>query len=318
MSKVMDKVVNNTIISKPEQINSLENGNGIQYLLDSAYKIFNNPLYVIDADYNLLAFTDVTVDDPVWNELVSTGTYSVETQEFLAKESFMENVANAEKTVVLKSDKLKYRRLSGHTFIWGGKAIGLVAMYELNTPFDSECVEAFSILSDKISDEVRDYEYFITLTLEFHEDKINKLLDKVIDNPMVYNPQAQILYDGFEDYLYVAVVGVEQNSILEHVHQNRLEYFKSMLKTKFQLFKYSVYKDYIVMLMSSKHSFFNGSQFFTAHAAFFEQNGLFAGISGSFENMYELRKYYDQAVAALTNGLANNGGQRIFLHNGAG
>ena len=314
MSNDMSKVVMN----KPEQIKALENGNGIQYLLDSAYKIFNNPLYVVDADYNLLAFTEAPVDDPIWAELITTGTYSMEALESLAKERFIENFLNAEKTMILKSDRFKYRRLSGHIHVRGNKGIGLVAMYEFNTSFDPECIEAFGMLSDKISDEIRDYEYFITLMFEFHEDRINKLLDTVVKNPFLYNPQAQMLYDDFDDYLYVAVVSPERNNILEHVYQSRLAYFKSMLKTKFQLYKYSVYADYIVMLMSSKHSFFNGARFFTSHAALFEQNGLFMGISGSFENIYELRKYYDQAICALTNGLANNDGQRIFLHNDAG
>ena len=41
-----------------EQVKALENGKGLQYLVDSAYRIFNNPIYMIDAYYNLIAASD--------------------------------------------------------------------------------------------------------------------------------------------------------------------------------------------------------------------------------------------------------------------
>ena len=303
-------------MNKLEEVKALGNGKGIQYLLNSAYKIFNNPIFMIDTNYNMIAITDVPVDEPNWKELVATGTFSLKTVELLANEGLIEKISNAEKTVILRSDKFKYAKMAGHIFNRDNIRVGLVMMSECNTPFDEESITAFEALAYKTTCEIKDYDYFTMLAMTFHEDKINLLLDGVVKNPLLYNPQAQILYDDFEDYLYVAVVNVARNDILENVHRNRLEYFKSMLKTKYKSFKYSVYEDYIVMLMSSKLKNFYGAPFFATHADLFEQNRLFMGVSGSFENMYELRVYYDQAVAALTNGLAGKGDTRIFHYNG--
>jgi len=304
-------------MGKVEQVKALENGKGIQYLLNSAYKIFNNPIFMIDSNYNMIAVTDVPADEPNWIELLTTGTFSLKTIELLANESLIEDITNAEKIVILRSDKLKYAKMSGHIFNRDNIRVGLVMMSECNTPFEAESIAAFEALADKTTCEIRDYDYFTMFAMTFHEDKINLLLDGTVKNPLLYNPQAQILYDDFEDYLYVAVVSAARNDILDNVHRSRLEYFKSLLKTKYGSFKYSVYSDYIVMLMSSKHKYFYGAPFFAAHADLFEQNGLSMGVSESFENIYELRVYYDQAVAALTNGLAGKEGMRIFLHNGA-
>jgi hypothetical protein len=44
----------------------------------------------------------------------------------------------------------------------------------------------------------------------------------------------------------------------------------------------------------------------------FEQNNLFAGVSGSFENLYELREYYDKSLALLKEGLKQNCAKHIF------
>jgi len=299
---------------KANQVEALENGKGIQYLLDSAYIILDNPISAIDINYNLLAYTDITFEDPNWNELTTTGTYSLETMEFLANEGLIEDITNAEKTVVLRNEKLKYAKMAGHFYNRDNIEVGLIMASEYGAPFNAESEEAFEALADKITGEIRDYDYFTMLGITFHEDKINMLLDGAVKNPLLYNPQAQILYNGFEDYLYVAVVGLPRKSLLERVHISRLAYFQSLLKTKYQSFKFSVYGDYIVMLMSSKRRHFYGPQLFAAHAGLFGQNGLAMGISDSFENIYELRKYYDQAVDALTKGLKGGDGRRVFLH----
>ena len=301
-------------MGKVEQIEALEIGKGIQYLLDSAYMILNNPINVIDINYNLLAFTDVPIDDQNWNELITTGTYSLETLELLASEGFIEDITNAEKTVVLRSRKLAHAKAAGHIFNKDNINVALVMMTEYGTAFDAENLKAFEALAKRITNEILDYDYFSIITMTFYEDKINLLLDGSIKNPFLFNPQAQILYSAFEEYLYVAVVSLEQNEILEHVHQNRLSYYKSVLKTQYRSYKYSVYSDNIIILMSSKSRYFFGAPLLTDNTGFFEQNGLHIGISESFENIYELRKYYEQAITALTNGLAANDSRRIFPH----
>ena len=299
-------------MDKAEQVRAIENGNGIQFLLNSAYVILNNPIYVIDINYNLLAYTNVPIDDPNWNELITTGSFSLKTLEILANEGLIESITNVDKTVILRNEKLKYAKMAGHFFNRDNINVGIAMMTESNVPFDAENVAAFEMLAVKITDEIRTYDYFTMLAMTFHEDKINQLLDGAVKNPLLYNPQAQVLYNNFDDYLYVAVVSVEQHDILENVHRNRLEYFKSMLKTMFPFFKYSVYSDYIVILMSSKNKNYSGTPFFNIEAELFERNGFFIGLSDSFENIYELRIYYDQAVTALLNGIRNKDGRRFF------
>jgi len=298
-----------------EQVKALENEKGIQYLIDSACKIFNNPIYMIDVYYNLIAYSDIPVDDFIWNELITTGTFSLQALELMVKENVLEDLTNSYKTILLKRDSWKGGRMSGHIFNKENIWVGQMTMYEYNSPFDTETMAAYEALLDKISCEIRDYDYFIALAITNSENRINELLDKAFNNPLVYNPQAQILYSGFEDYLYVAVVKIARNNIIDNVYLSRLAYFKSLLKTKYKSFKYAVYADYIVMLMSSKYNDFYDEQFFYKDNNLFKQNKMFVGISNSFENIYELREYYDQAVATLKNGIEKNNGRRVFLYN---
>ena len=299
---------------KKEEIKAIKNGWGIQYLLDSAYKILGNPIFMFDVNYNMIAFTDVPVDDPIWNEFVTTGTLSVATLEFLASEKITEDIVNADKIITIRREKIKYARMPGHVINRDNIVVGLVTMYECNIPFDADITEAFEALIDKIVIEIRDNDYFTMLTMTYPEDKMNSFLDDAAKNPLLYNPQAQLLYNNFEDYLYVAVVSLERNNLLENVYRSRLEYLKSILKIKYSLFKFSVYGDNIVMLMSSNQKNAYSPSFFSADAGFFRQNELSIGISKSFESIYELNIYHEQAITALKNRGGDNNDTGIFLY----
>ena len=295
-------------MNKLEQVKAMKSGKGLQYLLDAARMIFHNPILMFEIDDHLIAFTDDDVDDPIWNELISTGTFSMKTLEFFAKEYFSECIANADKVAVVRSPELKYGIMAGHIFNRENVKVGIVAMYEYWASFDEDTLAAFELFSAKITNEIRHDEHFIELGRAFHEDMINRLLDRNIRNPLVYTPHLQILYDGFDDYLYVAVVDVSRNVS----RQNGLEYFKQLLMAKNRSYKYAVYSGYIVMVMSSRYKSFYEELFFEEYHGLFKKNNLYAGVSGSFENLHELREHYGRAVAALKNESIDV--QRVFKY----
>ncbi|MCL2156063.1 MAG: hypothetical protein FWH53_10390, partial [Leptospirales bacterium] len=233
------------------------------------------------------------------------------TQEFFAQECFTEEVANANKLIILKSSKLKYDRVLGNIFNRDNIKVANIVMVVCNTLIGAEDTIAFEELADKITSEIRDDEYFTAYGRAYHEAIIIKLLDGIIKEPTIYTGHVQILYDGFDDYLYVAVVDIKQNNS----RQNNLAYFKNLLESKYRSFKYAIYSGYIVMIISSKHRDFYEEHFFDKDHNPFKQNNLFVGISSSFENPYELREYYDQAVAVLKDGIEKNNGKWVFLYN---
>ena len=302
-------------MDKLSQIKILEKGRGIQYLLDAAYKIFQNPIAMFDTNYNIKAYTDVSSDDPLWNELVSSGTFSMQTQEFFAKECFTEDVANADKLVILKSTKLKYDRILGNVFNRDNIKVANIVLVGHNAPFGEEETTAFEGLADKITNEIQDDEYFTAYGRAYHERIIVNLLNGIIRDPVIYNPHVQILCEGFNDYLFAAVVDITQNNLgTKDSHQNNLLHFKNLLESNYKYFKYAIYSDYIVIIVSSKLKEFYEEQFFEKDNNLFTRNNLFVGISGSFENPYQLLEHYDQAVAALKNGNGKNSGLHIFKY----
>ncbi|MCL2066691.1 MAG: hypothetical protein FWG99_04425 [Treponema sp.] len=296
-----------------EQVEALENGKGIQYLVDSAYMIFNNPIYMVDAYYNLIAYSDNPIDDPYWNVTIEKGTFPTNPLlDLIDKENMLLVITASKKCVLVKYEKWKFGRMTGQIFNRDKNWVGQATMHA-HIPFDEERTAAFEMLTDKISDEIHDYDYFSKLPTAFHNDIINRFLDKNVEKTMGSIPQTQVMQYGLEKYFYLAVVRVARNSILENVHRNRLSYFRSLLKTRYKRFKYAIYSDDIIMLMSSKEKNFYGKSFFAADNVLLEENGMYIGISDCFENLLETRQYYDKALAALENGIEKKSAERIFV-----
>ena len=296
-----------------EQIEALETGKGIQYLLDAAFKIFRNPIVMFDTYYNLIAYTEVVTDDPLWNTLISTGTFRMAEQEFFSEERFTEDVANADKLVVMKSDKLKYDRILGNIFNSENIKVANIVMVESGLRFEPETQAAFEVLADRISAEIKNDNYYTVFGRDYHDAILRKILDGEFSDTMMYTPHVQILYDGFADYLYLAVVDLSKSS----VYGGKITGFRNMMAERYPHFKFAVYSGYILALISSKYSTFPREEILENNEKFLEQNGIYTGISCGFENIYELRRHYDETVKMLKDGIAAGGGGNVFVQPGS-
>ena len=308
------------------KVRALENGKGVQYLLDSAYMIFNNPVYMVDSHYNLISASDGPMEIRAWSELVTMGTFSLQAKEYMAKAGIYDIVAGTfdvvaklKKPIYLeKSEERRYGVMTGQIVNKNKDSVGELVMYEYYSDFDAEGLDAFEALVEKIESEIYDYEYFINLPPGFFEDTIHKLLDRTVRNTVVHHSQARMIRMCYEKYLYVAVVYANHHSMLESVQRSRLEYFRSLLNLKYgdRPFIYAIFTDHIVMLLGSECGDFDEALPLGPEYSFFEHNDLYVGVGGSFEDIYEFGIHYDQALAALKKGLEADAARRIFLFGG--
>ena len=284
-------------MSKLAQIKAMRKDKDIQSLLNKASSILKNPIAMFDTNYTLIANTDVVTDDPIWNELVSTGTFSLETQKFFADIYFTYDVSNTEKVVVLKSDMLKHDRVLANVYNRDRIKVANLVMVACNTPFDADDIVTFNAFAEKIESKIRDDDHYTEFAKLVYNNLITMLLNGEIKDTKMYAPHMKILYDGFDVWLHIAVIGSSQDG----AQQDKLENVKKTLMEKNKSYKFALYSGYVVMIMSSSQIEFNRKRALGKHEEFFEQNELTVGISSGFENLYELRKYYDEAVASLSN-----------------
>jgi len=297
-------------MSKSEQMKNLKTGNGIQYLLDEGYRILGNPISVFDADYKLIAYTDVSADDYYWNEHISTGTYSITSQMFFMNECFTDIVANAEKLALMQSDQLNYAKILGHIYNGDGIKVANVMMLESKGALEQDKIAAFEILADLITNEIRDDEFYIAYGEAYQDAWIKRLIGNDIEEKALYSPHVQILYNDFKTNLYLAVVDIAQSEA-----QNKgQKYFVDLFRRERKDFKYAIYGGYIVIIMSTDYKTFNVKRELNGLMEYFEQQNMFVGISSCFSNLFELHKYYAEAVKALKSMKPKPGKRHVFVY----
>jgi len=297
-------------MTKMEQLQALKNNEGIQYLLNEAYKILGNPILVHDMDYKIIALTEnIVTDDPIWNEFAATGTISSDWLEFYKNENFLDAVANAKKIAFLMSDKLKYERILGKLFNRDNIQIGIVSM-EAHKPFLDDIAKLFECFCDILNKEIATIEYYRNYGQEYQETLINKLIEGRIEDRESYSAHVESIYMNLKYFLYLALADIT----LYDPTYTKLPYFLDLFKCTQPAFKYSIYSNYIVIIISSDDEMLNVKKDLIKLNKLFEQNNIYVGISSCFENLFELNKYYVEAVNALNYGLKSNSAQRAFQY----
>jgi len=298
-------------IGKLEQIMALKNGKGIQYLIDTASKILGNPISMHDMDYKFIACTEnVVIDDPLWNELITSGVYSSESLKFFKNEDLIDAVANTQTITILTSNKLKYDRLFGKIFNEDNIAVANVSMLVCNMPLEDDYPVVWEAFCKILSREIGKSEFYQRYGQIYQNTIIRKLIDGSIEDKGLYSGHVANIYHGLKEYCYLIVLDIMQPDPDYTVRK----YFLDLLKLRKCAFKYTTYSKYIIIIMSSDNATLDLKDSFNSLRNLFEQNDVYMGISSRFENLFKLQKYYAEAVNALTYGLESNRNMRIFLY----
>lgn len=290
----------NEAAAKLARVRALKNGRGLQYLVDKASEIFGNPILMHDLDYKALAYTqNIETDDPLWNELVTTGYHGRKTIEMLKEEQLLDLAADSRAITFLVSDELKYKRIFGKIRTADDIIIAAADVLECFKPFDEGDPAAFEALCKKLSKEVGMDEHYQSYGRTFVEKLISQLIDGTIEDRLLYPFHIEILYQKLKQYLFLAVIDTR---CCEGEYADR-ERCKNELWRLCPEFKYAVYSDHVVALISADEPEPDMKKSLRKLSRLLLQNNLSVGISGGFENLYELGKYYAEALDALKRGL---------------
>lgn len=284
--------------SKKEQLKMIENGKGIQHILDAAYRILGNPILIHDMDYKVIAYNENETDDPIWNEFMATGMVGHDRLVFYRDECFFEMAANAKKITFLLSDKLKYDRLFGKLFTKGKIQIGCACLTETDKPFEDDDQELFEMVCDILNEEFFISEFYQNYGQIYMETLIALLVEDNIEDRLIYTATIESLYIGLKSFLRLAVVEISQ---CDPTH-TKLTYFRDLFKQEQPDYKYAVYSNYILIIMSFDSITSNMGDLINLNTLF-KQNNMRIGISNSFEKIFDLPKHYREAINALNHDL---------------
>lgn len=294
------------LVDRMGQVNKLKNGIGIQKILDEAYKILGNPLFLFSTDRKLIAYTEAETDDPIWNEMISTGTFSNPLWRLFGKEGFIEDVANASKAILLRSENIKYDQFAGRVFNGNHAYVASLMMSACKKPIEEYDLMVFEAICKLITKEISRIPYYLSYELLHQERVINRLVDGNYDIKLDM-AQVGILYETLRSGLYIVAADVSCSP-----KPNDIAHYRDLLRQMEPGYKYAVYGDSIIIIVSNDDETLNVSRELSKLIKFFEENGIYAGVSSKFENLFELQKYYGEARKAMQFTLERKSAQHIF------
>lgn len=289
----------------------LKQGRGLQHLIEVAYRVLGNPLVMIDLCYRCLLQTDIGItDDALWNDAYQHGRFSDKSVDFFHQEGFVEVSANADVVYLLRSDQLKYDRLCGKLFDQEGLQIGCITVFAFHKPIEQEDYKLVEIICESLSVEIQQSDFYQNIERVFQESVVCDLIEGKTFDRQVEEPRIGDLYANLKPYLYLVVVDITQ---YEHT-LSHLAYFRDLFERIEKEAKSYLYLNNIVMLLSDERPTLSVQEKLPGLCSLLVKHRFYAGISNSFDNIYELKQYYRQALNALNYGMAADTRQHIFRY----
>ena len=298
-------------LDSKQRILKINKKKGLSYILNEAYKILGNPIFVFNMEYELIAHSDgYDNDDCICAEFVKYGKLSTETIEFLKNEDFIDAVANCHGTVYLTSEKLKYERIFGQLYSDKLSPVADLVIVACEKPFCEQSGELVAVLCALISSELAHDMLYKEYARDYQERIVGLLAGGKIEQREIYSGHVANIYNTLRDTIYVAVADISRSdSAVE------LSVCRDVLTRRCPDFRYYVYDNTIIMLLS-----FEGKEFSLEHeqikklSRLLRELNLRIGVSNSFENLFQMEIPYKQARQAVQTANQDCTNRRIFRY----
>ncbi|MHB8074690.1 PucR family transcriptional regulator [Desulfosporosinus fructosivorans] len=284
---------------------------GLEQIVEMGYEMLGNPFSINDMSNKCIAITSPAQlnDDPVWNEVVTSGYTSFTSWSFYVSNKLVELVDKNESPFFWTDTYSKYPRIMGSIKI-SNKQIACIAVCAHERPFQESDLELTSLLCKALSIELQKNEFIHYSRGLLHEGFTEDLLEGKVTDEKVVSERLRILNLKFKRNLFVLTIDISNFSS----SQTSLTFMRNEFEKKINNSKAVVYAEKIVMIIScdnEKHFLKNE---ITSLKEFLKSNNMYAGISRCFYSLVEVQHHYFQSLNALKLGMHINKEAVLFSY----
>ena len=275
-------------------LEALFSDQGIQHLVDVAYKVFHNPVFIADPSYKYIACTQgVELDYPDIEEEKRLGYILDKNVEGIRRDRLDDRTRKNRYPLYHPDERRKKGMLVTEVTIQGVE-VAHIALYEMNRPFEDSDYILLYRLSKLVSQELQKSSLFTS-----NRDAVTAYLlaDLIERKPVATQSLAhrlQIMGHTLKKQLYVLTLspqtGTSSPSRIRAVTDGLLRILPNSIHV--------VYQETIVLLTSR-----DPATGLTEHEqaeleAFCATGMLNVGVSRPFSDIAEFSKYYQQSLKA--------------------
>ena len=274
--------------------NAFFSDQGLQYLTDTAYQVFNNPIFVVNESYKYMALSYGTV---AGNELIAreyNDGYIAEQGIRFIRESHLQERALHSEHAFYYYNPLFHAGMMAASVNIHEVVVGKVMLYEQNHKFtdnDSVLLEHFARL---VSMELQKNQFFRQNKDIMYSYFLADLLDsREINYPSVRERLHTMGLD-LKDDLYILVI----SAVSYHHATEKLEVIVDELSHIIPGSICAIYENCLVLLFSKSREDFLSDSELKALTQYLSENNLQAGMSNFFTDLKGIRRFYLQAKKA--------------------
>lgn len=276
-------------------MNALFTGKGLQYLVDTASKLFENPIYVIDLQYKYIAISSgIFPNNTFYQEQNKSHYISEEGTQYIRKNNIDEKVRKSSLPFY------SFNEIAGHGTLTSsiqidGIEVGHIMIQESEHKFRETDAELLYHFTRLVSIELQKNTVFTDNKGVMYSYFLADLLKNPTSNVTNIKKRLKTLGFNLKDNLYIMVIPANsyKNS------KARLEVILQNIKYILVGSLYVIYEDSIVFLIpKDKYQEFTEYELERLND-FLKSNQLKSGISNFFENLEEAPRFYKQALEAI-------------------
>ncbi|MBC3797909.1 hypothetical protein GH807_12730 [Acetobacterium tundrae] len=295
---------------KTKLVAALLDCKGLQHIIDTAYEVLENPMFISDLTYNILAFNEnVNVGDPSWPTKQEEDFESYERLKKLNDSGVFERLYKSEAPCIENFDYSPTRWMA-HKITINDKNIGHIAVVESERSFEDTDLEVLQFLCRIVASELqKDRIHYNQFNSEFEHFIIDLLEEKITQ------------YESIEKRAKSLKLNVKRHLLLLTISpcdKNRkgmpLSYIKGFIDRLLNTEKSILYKDKITIIFVSDKKEFLLGETRKKLSEFLKNNQMNAGVSQYFHDIVHLKKFYLQSLKVTELGVQLKPEAHIFYY----
>lgn len=283
--------------------------NGLQAAIDHAYGVFQNPVFVFDTNYNLIAATwDAIAKLGVQDQVIVQKRFTEQDFKMVSRQNNIHNkVRKSEIPIRAYNEALGYEQM--YCAIDTAKDMGHIVISAVNKPFEPIDLEFLLILKKYVDQQMKKDSFIRTSRGFNYEFFLKDLLDKKIAANRENLSHMQYVEREFTGNMYCLVVEIARSPSTVNPAMIR-----NLIESRFPYCKTLIYNGQIIAILSTLKNQLLPEEYRDTGKSLCREQGLYAGLSNCFQNILKLEEYYNQALQAIELGACQEDAPDLFCY----
>ncbi|MCI9151785.1 MAG: PucR family transcriptional regulator [Lachnospiraceae bacterium] len=282
---------------------------GLQSAIEYSFRIFRNPIFVFDANYNLIAATWEAVRElNIQDQVVVNKHFTDDDFKMASRQNNIHNkVRKSEIPIRSYNEELGYEQM--YCAINTQKDLGHICISAINRPFAENDTEMLLILKKYVHEQLKK-DTFVRTSRGFHyEYFLRDLLDHKIATDRSNLMRMQYVASEFTGNLYCLVVETARSASTINSAMIR-----NILESRFPNTKTLIYNGQIITILSILTNQLIPEEYLTEAQKICVDHGLYAGMSNCFQDILKFEEFYNQALRAIELGICQTEKPYLFCY----